>query len=274
MPFAPRALLAWMVVALVTVTATAATATADMLPAAGSPDMGCFRVYLRDRPIGREEFEFQPRRDSLLVFSSIKDQKLPARDGGVDTLDKRSALVVARVDGDLRSYESSEFINGERLTRRIVIDDERDTAYTTYRETEKGGEGDRRVRPPGRVYVIDPQVYTLFDYLFRTLYAQTFEERPVTLVYMFPAGDTTVEARVKRLGVEPYPWGKTTLQAQRYSIADPWSETLAWVSPSGQLLRLSFPTASVRIERDAAWKPHPLAPPATKAPAPKKKRGG
>jgi hypothetical protein len=235
-----------------------------------SNDEGRYRVYVRDRAIGDEEFMFLWRHDSLVVLSYIGGQILPARAGKVDTLRKQAALTLAAIDGGLRGYESREVLSGRLLRRELVI--EGDTAYTSYRTTELGGEGNTLVRPPGRPYVIDPQVYTLFDCLLRALWTQQFDERPITLLYLFPSRDSAVDARIKRLGPEELRWGGSTVQAQKFSITDPWSEMFAWMSPEGQMLKLTFPAAGVRVERQPGG-PSPPGATETRKPVPKRPRG-
>src|SRR5205085_9900312 len=97
--------------------------------------------------------------------------------------------------------------------------------------------------------VVDPQVFALFDLLCRDFSRQSYDERPVTLVYV-TARDTAVEARVKRLGKVPFKVGDKTITAEKLSITDPWSEFTAWVSPTGQMLRLTLPAVGLRVDRD------------------------
>jgi len=104
---------------------------------------------------------------------------------------------------------------------------------------------------PGRIYVVDPQVFSLFDVICRDMHAQSFDERSITLLYL-TAKDTAVDARVTRLGKSPFKLGRQTVMAEELRIKDPWSEFHAWVSPTGRMLRLTLPSLGLRVDRDPA----------------------
>ena len=219
--------------------------TASMPRAATLDDAGTYRVYQKDRLLGTEDFWMHTGHDSLLVRSSLRE--LLPRPGGIpDSLSKVAQLVLAAGDGNLVGYVSQEYVNGSPLRRELVM---YDTTYTSYRQRGLGGYSDVFVRPPGRLYVVDPQVFALFDLLFRHMHEQSFDERPVTMVYL--AGrDTSVEATVKRLGADSVRVGKRSLAAEKFSFTDPWAEFFAWVSPTGRMLKLTQPVVGLRVERD------------------------
>ncbi len=219
------------------------------------PDQGLYRVYQQDHLLGVERINFEQRSDSLVMTSKIR-QRLPRGLSQQDTLAKTAMLVLGIKDGAWRSYQSYEQMNGDMLTRILTV---ADTTYTSLRQGSEGGFGDTFASPPGRVYVVDPQVFALFDVLCRDMHAQSFEERTVTLLYV-TSRDTVVTARVKRLGKVPFKLGKETVTAEKFSITDPWSEFIAWVSPNGRMLRLTLPAVGLRVDRDpASLKTHPVA---------------
>ena len=237
---------------LATLAAAALLAPAFVHAQGFVPDEGVYRVYQNDRYLGNERIRFEQRADSAFV-RSVVNQLLPHPDGKVDTLSKTSTLLRAIRDGALRGYDSQETLNGDVLTRSLSMSD---TTYTSYRQGSAGGFGDTFTRPPGRIYVIDPQVFSLFDVLCRDMHAQRFDERPVTMLYI-TVRDTAVDGRVKRLGKEPFKLGKETVAAEKFSITDPWSQFLAWVAPDGRMLRLTLPAVGLRVDRDpASFKPH------------------
>ena len=208
-------------------------------------DAGTYRVYQRQRPLGHEEFEFMVRTDSLLVFSHVFEV-LPNHDDVVDSLVKHAALTLAVADEDLRDYQSVQHLNGHRYKRYLSVDD---TLYTSYREDDERGEGERLVRPPGRLYILDPQVFVLFDYLCRSLHQGGYTDRPVSLL-LLASRDTVIEAQVTQLGVDTLRWGARPVQTHKLRIADRTSEFFAWVSPTGRMLRLTQPATGLRVERD------------------------
>src|SRR5262249_57336747 len=117
-------------------------------------DMGSYKVYQRDRALGTEPFEFDSRGDSIAIFRKVQ-QVLPGP-GGDLPIEKSAMLIVGSLDYDLRSYQSQLKAHGKDMSRGLVVND---TAFTAYRESStQGGSGDRYLRPPGRVFVLDGQV--------------------------------------------------------------------------------------------------------------------
>ncbi len=210
-------------------------------------DQGTYRIYQQDHLLGTEHVTFEQRNDSSLVISRI-DQMLPRPGSPPDTLSKNAVLLVSSRDGSLRGYQSHETLNHDNLSRTLSMSEE---TYTSYRQSSVGGFGDTYVRPPGRIYVVDPQVFCLFDVICRDMHAQNFDERPITMLYI-TAKDTAVDGRVRRLGKESLKLGAQTVVAEKFEIKDPWSDFYAWVSPSGRMLRLTLPALGLRVERDPA----------------------
>src|SRR5262245_56468910 len=228
----------------------AAILAAVLLPRAArggwfADDQGFYRVYQEDRLLGTERVTFEQRNDSSVVVSRI-GELLPRPGGVIDTLRKNSVLAVSGRDGALRGYQSHESVNGDIVSRSLSMSE---TTYTSYRQSSAGGFGDTYARPPGRIYVVDPQVFALFDAICRDMHAQRFDERSITMLYI-ASRDTAVDGRVKRLGKAPFKVGTQTVMAEKFSITDPWSQFFAWVSPSGRMLRLTLPAVGLRVDRD------------------------
>jgi hypothetical protein len=142
---------------------------------------------------------------------------------------------------------SQQVINRDPLRREITM---QDTTYTSTRTHGLGGYTDMLVRPPGRLYIVDPQVFALFDVVLRDVGRQAVDERGVTMIYL--AGrDTTAEALVKHMGRDTVRIGARRYAAEKYSISDAWSQFFAWTSPTGQMLKFTMPLAGLRVERDA-----------------------
>ncbi len=208
-------------------------------------DSGTYRVYQKGRALGTETFSYQTRGDSLVVTSHVV-QVIPQSES-VDTLDKSIALTVGAFDYDLRDYRSSQRFLGEQVVRGLVLED---TVFTAYRELNGSiGVGDRLVRPPGRLFVIDPQVFVLFDVMCRNLHGKSFDSRPVW-VLVLGQPDSIFEATAHNLGTETINWGSRQVLAHKFEITDQHTQFLAWVSPRGQMLRLQKPDVGLRVERE------------------------
>jgi hypothetical protein len=225
---------------------------------AGEVDRGSYSVYQGDRAIGSEVFLFATHGDTLVIQSEVH-QMLP-RSSSSDTLEKSMTLVVGALDYDLWSYRSYQSLRGQTIKRRLTLDD---TLFTSYRETGVLGAGERLIRPPGRLFVIDPQFFVLFDIMCRNLHGRSFEKRPLSIL-LLGARDTVLQVEATHLGTETIRWGSRPIQARKLSFTDSTSEFFAWVHPNGHMLRLKQPASGLLVERE---------PPASKR-GPKARRSG
>lgn len=206
-------------------------------------DNGTYRVYFQDRLLGTETFSLEPRGDSVLVFSNI-DEQIPTPMGD-QKLDKKVSLTIKTLDYDLLSYNSEQSFLGRKLTRGLSPGD---TVLTTYRESANGGAGDTYLRPPGRVFVIDSQVFVLFDIMLRSLHGKMFE-RPLSVMILGEPRDTLMEIACRPGTSETVAVQGHQRAAQRVLLTDGSNEFTAWVATSGQMLRLDQPAAGLRVER-------------------------
>jgi hypothetical protein len=231
---------------------------AVLAPAAGfaaeALDEGTFRVFQRGRALGAETFVYERGGDSLRVFSSIF-QTIPTADGD-QVFEKKAMLIANAFDFALARYQSEQKYRQRTLIRGVEA---QDTTVTLYREIDGSGEGTSFALPPGRAFVIDAAVFTLFDVICRNLHRQSFTSRPI-LVVAIGENDSVYEARATDLGTETIRWGKQTVNARKLAIGDDHNSFQVWVSPRGRMLKLEHADSGLRVERDPA--------PVTPAPKP------
>jgi len=209
-------------------------------------DKGTYRVYQHDRALGTETFSYESGGDSLRVFSHVV-QVLPGPDGDLP-IDKQVVLIVSTFDYDLKFYQSTLKAGGRDLTRGLVV---HDTAFTAYRESsDRGGVGDRFARPPGRLFVLDGQVFVLFDVMCRDLASKTFSRRPVSVILLRDELDQVTEITATDLGADTIRWAARPVVARKLRFADSYSTFHAWVGPRGFMLRLEQAGSGLRVERD------------------------
>lgn len=228
--------LAWCFIALICV---------PVLAHAAELDKGVFRISLRGRAMGRENFFIDQYSDSIVVRSTVRMTVLTPN--GDDSLEKSISLHVDPFDLNLRHYESTQTVAGGKVTRGLVMSD---TSFASYREENGFGSGEILVRPPGRIFLHDPDVYVLFDVIARNLHTQTFDSRPITLMVLGQR-DTTLEITATKLGIAPLRWGARTLQASKLMLDDGTNRLLLWSDPRGRLLVFEDPASGLRVVRDA-----------------------
>ena len=209
-------------------------------------DQGSFKLYRHDRALGAETFELGELQDSLIVHTH-QFLTIPTAEGE-ETVERAADLLVRRSDFSLRDFQSTRTFRGVMTRRGLAL---ADTHYVAYREDEHGGDGESRVLPPGRLYVMDSQIITLFDLVCRSFHARSFESKPIHLLALGPR-DTLLEARVIVLPDEVIRWGARPVRTRKIQIvADARTTFTLWVGPQGQLLRLIEPAGGLRAERDA-----------------------
>lgn len=208
-------------------------------------DYGAFEVYQGDRSIGTETFAFERHGDSLFVHCATKSEiPWPNR---VLKLDKSMRLLRREDDGSLLLYESVQTFDENRLVRAISP---HDTVMTVYREDQNAGSGDTVVKPPGRMYIIDAQLFTLFDVIVRDFADRKFDKRRLQM-FVLSQQDTLVEGSITDAGTETIRWGAKPVQARKLQIGDPQAQFLAFVGPQGYLLELREPVSGLRVIRKA-----------------------
>ena len=261
-PFAPRAACALGFVAssLALLVLTAGRASSEIT----TIDEGKFIVSQHGKPARVEEFYWDRNGDTLVVRAS---SYLSADVQAGRRPDKTMELQLGALDYAFVRYHSQHIMGPDSL-RRGVETTPGDTLFTLWREVNDRGEGDRVVLPPGRLFILDPPLFTTFNLIARTLHGKTFDRRPVR-VLILGAPDSLVEVTVTDLGTETIRWGARPVGARKLLIADQQTRFTAWIAPDGRMLRLEQPEAGILVERQAPPLKRQAPPPKRRAPRPK-----
>lgn len=253
----PRLLLAFALL-LAAAVAPAARAAAPGDPGIRTLDSGRLVVFANGVPVGIEDFQYDLAADSLLV-SAMHTRTVSSADGKQEKWLKKFGLVVGASDFGLHSYTSNLEFGGHVRVRGIVPGD---TAMTVYSEVDGAGDAVRIPQPPGRIFVMDPMLFTLFDVVCRNLSAQGLSRRPVEMVTLADEPGTS-EAMAVAAGQDTISWGGRRLVAKRWSLADSSGTFTMWASPQGYMLRLVHEASGLEVLREepkpapAATKPKP-----------------
>jgi hypothetical protein len=245
MPRSTHAHRALLVAAAFAAAAAAAPARAAVRLDPLMNDLAQYQVYAGDRLLGTEVFTLQPAGDSVLVVSNV-DELIPTPEGD-QRLIKKVGMSVKALDFALLTYSSETHFRGRYLQRGISLSD---TTFTSYHEDSVSGYGDTMLRPPGRVYVIDSQVFALFDVLLRSLHGKLIDARTVPVILLSEPRDTVIGVRVQPGAADTIRWNARRTPTRRITISDGTSEFTAWVASAGRMLRLEQPATGLRVERD------------------------
>lgn len=207
------------------------------------PDSGAFKVYQGGVPIGIETFNYLVDADSMLVSAHTR---LILPTAKTDTLFKDAGLVVSVADYEPRQYKSEQHYVGESMVLGIATGD---TAMTLYRQYGLKGDAVRVVRPPGKIYIIDPLLYTMFDVIARDLHGRTFDQRTLQLLVL-AAPEAVIEATARDRGEETIRWGAKPVTTRKVEISDGRLDFNLWISPTGQMLKLEESASGLRVVRE------------------------
>lgn len=230
-----------------------ATGLAALLPAAGARadaiqtlDQGLYHITAQGNSLGVESFSYRERGDSVVVTSqSFVIVPGPA---GADSVSKNVSLTVNAFDYDLKRYYSEQRSRAGMLRAGLTRGD---TTFSSYRERFGHGQGLTYTLPPGRVFVLDPHVFTLFDVICRNLKGKVFTSRPLTMIVLGPDSTLVLESTAERKGVEPFHWGSRQVSAVHYAIGDANVTYDVWADPNGHMLRLEHTASGLRVDREA-----------------------
>jgi hypothetical protein len=198
--------------------------------------------------------------DSLVVSATTQR---PFRDdkGQLHTFSKSMMLVVDAHDLGLMRYLSNQDFNGHKGVRGLLPTD---TVMTHYEEFDGVGNAERVVMPPGRLFVLDPQLFTLFDVLCRSLAGKEFESRRVQLMALAPDSLTLPLATVTMNKADTLRVGGRRVPTRHYSLDDHGVRFELWADSRGRMLRLENQPSGLSVERLAD--PLPPAAPRRRAP--------
>jgi hypothetical protein len=208
-------------------------------------DSGQFTVSVAGRVVGHERFSLQSASDSLVA--SVELRQFHPGDHGTDTLLKMVRFAVDSFDFSLKSYTAMQKFRGQSIMRAIVI---ADTTYTSYSQMSGGGEGNTFLLPPGRIYVLDPPVFTNLDMVCLNLKNKVFSTRPVTMLMMTPTRDTVITVTVTSLGRDTIQWAGRATGARHVTLGDENITYDVWMQNDGRMLRLEHRGTQMRVERD------------------------
>ena len=195
-----------------------------------APESGQFVIFDQSVPVAHERYRYQFMGDSLVV-SAMTQRQFQDDKGQRHPFVKTMVLVVDARDLGLMRYLSNQDFHGHKAVRGLLPGD---TVMTYYAEYDGVGSADRVVQPPGRLFVLDPQLFTLFDVLCRSLAGKQFEMRRVQLLALAP--DTLT-------------LGSRRVPTRRYALEDQGVRFELWADERGRMLRMANEPSGLSVER-------------------------
>ena len=203
-----------------------------------------FKIRVHGHPVGTEIVLAEDLGDSLRVSAHTLQM---IGHFAADSLVKNMVTGVDSWDLNIRDYRSFQRFHGHNATRRLSL---LDTTIVSYSEVDGRGVGDTFIRPPGRIFVIDPGLFSSFDLICRMLRGRAFEPRPVNLM-LLGNPDTSRDQRLVVLGNEVIPDGGRPVTARKFTLGEGSAQYTIWMGPSGRMLRFENEMSGVRVDRQA-----------------------
>ena len=225
---------------------------------AAAVDSGQLVVFEHDLPVATERSVFQNMGDSLVVVAALQRDFVDEQ-GRRHPLRKSMMLVVDARDLGLIRYLSTQDFDDHQIVRGLIPGD---TSMTYFIELDGAGNADRVVQPPGRLFVMDSQLFSLFDVLSRSLVGKTFTTRRVQLLALQTDSLATPLATVTALGADTVAIGRSKQALKHYAFEDSSARFELWSDKQGRLVRLSHAESGLLVERVP---PAPAAKPASPA---------
>jgi len=230
-----------------------AVARADSAP----PDSGRFIVYQGDMPVANEKFAFQFLGDSL-ALTAVSRRTMQDEQGQRHNYQKTLLLIADSRDLGLQRFLSIQEFRGNKTSRGLLPGD---TSITFYFEENGGGEAYRLVQPPGRLYVMDSPMFSLFEVVTRGLVGKTFTSRHMQLLALTDSMSTPL-ATVTTLKPDTIQVGDRRVPVRRYKFEDSSASFDLYADARGRLMRLVHEPSGLHVERE----PDPVAASSTKKP--------
>jgi hypothetical protein len=213
--------------------------------ASTSADSGLFIVYDGATPIAHESYKYATEGNALLITATNQRQQRDAQ-GQVHAFKKVMQLVVDAEDFGLQRYTSAQDFQGQTITRSLVPSD----TLLMYDLARDGrGEGVSLVIPPGRLFVMDSQMFTLFDVLCRSLASKQFASRSVQLLALLPDTLSMPLATVTLEKPDTLQSGARRVATRHYMLEDSSARFELWADAGGRLLRMTHPLSGLSVER-------------------------
>ena len=208
-------------------------------------DTGMLVIYDGATVVGRETFVWENQGDSLHVTASASRPFLDEKGNRV-RFEKQMELVVDARDLGLKRYLSNQSFAGHTMVRGLLPED---TVLTYYSETDEAGNAVRLVQPPGRLFVLDSGLFSLFDVLTRSVVSKQFVTRRVQMMALSSDTLLTPVATLTRAPDDTLRIGRRRVPQRRYVFEDASVRFDLWADPQGRLQRLTHAESGLRVER-------------------------
>jgi hypothetical protein len=206
---------------------------------------GVFDVWREDRLVGTETYRTfrSATGDTLYTFSVIAYDT----DGDPDSSEyaKQTVHMTRALDQTPLFFQTIESASGTTFRASAAFED---TVVQVYQEDAKGGQGWTLTVPEGKLYLLDPGVYQLIEFLAGDFSQRGARERTHNVFVL--RSRSNIEVRLTRGEEEEIEWpAGRKKRAVAIELTDGLTSFTGWFDDDARLLVLEVPAYASRIVR-------------------------
>lgn len=221
------------------ITLAAALAPTGVVAQAAVLDEGRFTLFVDGREAGSETFRIQRTGtgDEVRIVGT-STVHLERADGTHDM------VPIIETGGDLTPVNYSNKISGARTAQ---VSGRAEAGRFVARVTSEEGESQREFRAGAGTVVLERDVAALYYFT-----ARLVEEAGGTITAILPATGEQLRLRVASSEVEPFRFGRETLDVRHVRLEGGDEVHNLWLDDQGRVLRVEISSRNYRAERDPA----------------------
>lgn len=222
------------------------TASAQ-LPGWVPQDSALFEIYQDDRLLGTEEFRSFQTHDTLVVGSAL--QITGASPGSTLPRLKTATFLRRAADSYPLVFQIVEMPRDSAKVKSLncVFSD---TTVIIYEERGQLGSGTAVALPPGRLYMLEPGIYSQIQTLVGDFVRGTQQKRKQPV--LIPSLKTTVDIHMTRGPKERLGQDGAVIEVTPVVMTDKLTQFVVWADDAGRMIKLEAKREGLRVERAVA----------------------
>jgi len=204
-----------------------------------------FEIWNGTQKVGTEKFRVYATHDTLITASTVRldgaspTSKLP--------FEKRTSFLQRAYDSYPLVFQITEQPRSDTTKTFALNCVFQDTVAVIYKELTGRGVGTTVALPPGRLYLLEPGIYLQIQILLADFLAGSQQTRRQSV--LIPSAEQVVDLWLTRGATEAIVVRGKKVEAQRVDLTDKMTNLVAWMDPSGRMMKLEAPGQGLRVER-------------------------
>lgn len=226
-------------------------------------DSAMFEIYQDDVQLGDEEYRAYRSNDTLIIGAAMR---LPGAPEGSPLPYAKNTTFLRRADNSWPLVFQVTETGRDTTKSKSVSCAFGDTSVVVFHEENRRGRGTAIALPPGRLYLLEPGIYSQVQTLVGDFARSTQNKRKQPV--LIPSANAVVDIFLTRGASERLGQEGRVIETTKVEMTDKMTRLVAWVDAQGRMWKLEAPGMGLRVERALTADMPPAKPETT--PAPKK----